>query len=295
MSVTDFAPEPPFPFAFPPARTVHVPGRGEFFLRDSHPAHPAGEPETRPVVMLLHGWIASADLNWAAVYGSLIDAGYRVLAIDHRGHGRGLRPLVPFRLADCAADAAGVLRTLGLGPAIIVGYSMGGAIAQFVVRDHPDVVAGLVLSGTAQHWQDPQLKRSWYALEVAGIVMRLAPSRFWSWGLKRVGMPANAATAWLLSEVNRHNPTDILEAGRELSRFDSRPWLAPSDTPAAVVLTTRDTVVPPRKQRDLARAIEAPIFEAPIDHLEVANAVDRYNPALVSALAAVSSPTLSLS
>ena len=39
--------------------------------------------------MLLHGWMVSADLNWCGAYGELAAAGYRVLAIDHRGHGRG--------------------------------------------------------------------------------------------------------------------------------------------------------------------------------------------------------------
>src|SRR5438270_12401891 len=109
--------------------------------------------------MLLHGWMASADLNWSVLYSDHVRAGYRVLAIDHRGHGRGLRPLDPFRLTDCAADAAGVLRTLEALPATIVGYSMGGAIAQLIARDHPDVTAGVVLGGTAQHWQDPRTQR----------------------------------------------------------------------------------------------------------------------------------------
>src|SRR6185312_9352136 len=100
MPSPPWPPEPPI--EMPPARTVSVPGRGEFFLRDT-----GGDG---PVVMLLHGWMASADLNWSGAYGDLGDAGYRVLAIDHRGHGRGLRGLVPFRLTDCAADAADVLR-----------------------------------------------------------------------------------------------------------------------------------------------------------------------------------------
>src|SRR5438270_7563200 len=146
MKVPPWAPEPPGQML--PARTVHVPGRGEFFVRDS------GErPGGGPTVMLLHGWMATADLNFWILYSDLVQAGYRVLAIDHRGHGRGLRPLAPFRLADCAADAAAALRQLGAAPATVVGYSMGGAIAQFVAREHADVVSGLVLSGTAQHWQ----------------------------------------------------------------------------------------------------------------------------------------------
>ena len=72
--------------------------------------------------MLLHGWMATGDLNFVVLSDDLLTAGYRVLAIDHRGHGRGLRPLAPFRLIDCAGDAAGVLRTLDAAPALVVGY-----------------------------------------------------------------------------------------------------------------------------------------------------------------------------
>ncbi len=92
--------------------------------------------------MLLHGWMVSADLNWHAAYEPLAQAGYRVLAIDHRGHGRGMRAMAPFRLADCAADAVAVVRHLGLAPATFVGYSMGGTIAQLIARDHRDAVCG---------------------------------------------------------------------------------------------------------------------------------------------------------
>ena len=47
--------------------------------------------------MLLHGWSATADLNWHPSFGPL-SRHFRVLAIDQRGHGRGLRPDGPFRL-----------------------------------------------------------------------------------------------------------------------------------------------------------------------------------------------------
>lgn len=270
-------PEPPI--ALPPARTVTVPGRGELFLRDT---------ETEgPLVMLLHGWIASADLNWWAAYADLVDAGYRVVAIDHRGHGRGLRPLAPFRLADCAADAAGALRALGLAPATVVGYSMGGAIGQLLARDHPDVLSGLVLSGTAQHWQEPETRRYWRAMGAFGLMLSVAPGRTWRWGLRRAGVPESAQTAWLLSELTRHSAQAIAEAGRELGRFDSRPWLKPLDVPTAVVITTRDTAVPAHKQRELADALNAGVFEAPIEHLEIVSKPREYNPALLGAIAAV--------
>jgi 3-oxoadipate enol-lactonase len=258
---------------------VRVAGRGEFFLRDTG----AGGPP----VMLLHGWIATADLNWWGVYGDLVDAGYRVLAIDHRGHGRGLRPLVPFRLADCAGDAAAVLRELELAPAVVVGYSMGGAIAQLVARDHADVVEGLVLSGTAQHWQDPQTRWESRTMGALGLMMSLAPRATLRAGMRRSGIQENERSAWLQSELLRHSARDIAEAGRELARFDSRPWLPNVEPPVAVLVTTRDELVPVDKQRTLAQAARAQVFEAPISHMEVGWRTEAYNPVLLEAIAAV--------
>jgi 3-oxoadipate enol-lactonase len=269
----------------PPARTLRVPGHGELFLRDSNPTHPGDGP----VVMLLHGWMASADLNWCGAYSDLAGAGYRVLAIDHRGHGRGLRPLTRFRLVDCAADAAAALRALDAAPALIVGYSMGGAIAQLVARDHPDVASGIVLSGTAQHWQDPETRRTWRAMGALGLALSVAPRQVWSWGFRRVGLPENERTVWVQSELMRNSARDMAEAGRELGRFDSRPWLSSVTVPMAVVITSRDEAVPPRKQRELAAAAGGPVLEAPIRHMEIVTRAADYNPMLLRALEAVRS------
>jgi 3-oxoadipate enol-lactonase len=273
---------PPYPPAppieMPPARTVRLEDRGEFFLRDS-----GGDG---PAVMLLHGWIATADLNWWGAYGDLIDAGYRMLAIDHRGHGRGLRPLTRFRLVDCAADAAAVLRELDL-KATVVGYSMGGAIAQLVARDHPDVTDGVVLSGTAQHWQDPKTRWQFRTMGAFGLALALAPRAMLRSGLKQSGIEENERTAWLQSELLRHSARDIAEAGRELGRFDSRSWLGHVEPPLAVVVTTRDELVPVPKQRELAAAGKAQVFEAPISHMEVGWNAAAYNPALLQAITAV--------
>jgi 3-oxoadipate enol-lactonase len=263
----------------PPARTLRVPGVGELFLRDSGGD---GVP-----VMLLHGWMASADLNWCGAYGDLASAGYRVLAIDHRGHGRGLRSLASFRLGDCAADAAAALRQLDAAPALVVGYSMGGAVAQLMARDHADVVRGLILSGTAQHWQDRESRRAFKTMGALGLLLSVAPRATWGAGFRRVGLRESPETAWALSEMMRHSARDIAEAGRELGRFDSRPWLRPLSIPAAVVLTTRDDAVAPARQRELATALGAHVFEAHIKHLEITSNGAVYNPVLLRALAAV--------
>ncbi len=277
MARPTYPPVPPR--ELPPARTVIVPGRGEFFLRDT--------ATDGPPVLLLHGWMVSADLNWQAAYEPLADAGYRVLAIDHRGHGRGLRALAPFRLTDCAADAAAVLARLQAGPAIVVGYSMGGTIAQLMARDHRAAVSALVLSGTCQHFQDAETRKLWKWMGPVGVVAGVAPRPAFQAGLKRSGIELNARTAWWLSELTRHSARDLAEAGRELGRFDSRAWLAAVEIPAAVVVTSRDRAVSPTKQRELAAALRADVFEAPIDHLDLTDRPDDYNPALIAALAAV--------
>ena len=267
----------------PPARTVLIPGRGEFFLRDS------GESDdARPAVLLLHGWMVTADLNWYGAYAALANAGYRVLALDHRGHGRGLRAMAPFRLDDCAADAAAVLRWLDLAPAVVVGYSMGGVIAQVMARDHPDVLAGLVLSATCQHFQDPQTRRIWKWMGVVGVSLGLAPRQFYRAWFRSARIRMDDRTAWMLSELMRHESREVAEAGRELGRFDSRPWLASArPVPTAMVLTARDQMVAPAKQRELADASGATVFEVDLDHLDVTERTDVYNPALLDAVAAV--------
>jgi pimeloyl-ACP methyl ester carboxylesterase len=82
----------------PPGLMIPVPGVGELFVRDTHPQG-GGRLGT---VLLLHGWLMASDINWWLVYQPLRRAGWRVIALDARGHGRGLRPEGPFRIADCA-------------------------------------------------------------------------------------------------------------------------------------------------------------------------------------------------
>lgn len=71
----------------------------------------------------------SADLNWWPAYGALRDVG-RVIAVDHRGHGRGMRSEEAFTLEAAADDAAGVLRALGVRSAVDV-----PAAVVFTTRD----------------------------------------------------------------------------------------------------------------------------------------------------------------
>lgn len=238
------APVPPLPL--PAGRTVLVPGRGEFFVRDSGGD---GQP-----VLLIHGWMFPSDLNWLHTYTPLQRAGYRVLAMDLRGHGRGLRSADRFRLTDCADDAAGVLAALGLPPALVVGYSMGGPVTQLLARRHPEAVAGFVLCATALDWSDPRMKVFWRTMGGLRLLLGLFPHGSWRTGMRLAGAQSRESD-WVASELSRGSARDLAEAGRELGRFDSSGWASELPQPSAVVLMTRDRLVPPRKQRALAAAL----------------------------------------
>lgn len=224
-----------------------------------------------PVILLLHGWTASADLNWFPLYEPLTAVG-TVLAVDHRGHGRGLRSEEEFSLEAAADDAAALLRHLGHERVIAVGYSMGGPIAMLLWRRHPELVDGLIFEATALEWHASTWERLiWKLLAGAELVFRLGPSR----GLVErylgqvVEMSPEMAQwqGWLKGEMRRGDPSALAQAGRALSRYDARPFAGSVDVPAAVVVTTHDRLVRPKKQRALARAMpQSSSFELAADH-----------------------------
>ena len=100
-----------------------------------------------PTVLLLHGWTASADLQFMAAYRALGER-FSFVGIDHRGHGRGFRSTQPFELDDVADDAAAVAVQLGISSVIAVGYSMGGPVA---LAPHPSSPGTRVGSRGAGH------------------------------------------------------------------------------------------------------------------------------------------------
>ena len=72
-----------------------MPGFGTVFVREAPGRKGAA------TLFLLHGWTATADLNFFQCYGALSER-WHVVAFDHRGHGRGLRTRRGFKLEDCA-------------------------------------------------------------------------------------------------------------------------------------------------------------------------------------------------
>jgi non-heme chloroperoxidase len=102
-------------------------------------------------VLLLHG-ITDSWRSFERVLPHLPDS-IRAVALSQRGHGDADRPMTGYRPEDFAADVAAFMRALDLGPAVIVGHSMGASIAQRFAIDHPGRTRGLVLVGALATWR----------------------------------------------------------------------------------------------------------------------------------------------
>ncbi len=116
--------------AVPAGKPVKLGGRGTILAYDMP------GPRGAPTLLLLHGLGASGLLNWFPAFGPLSER-FRVVAMDLRGHGRGLRAGSRYRLTDCADDAVALMDALEIERCIPVGYSLGGPVAQLMWRRPP--------------------------------------------------------------------------------------------------------------------------------------------------------------
>jgi 3-oxoadipate enol-lactonase len=264
-----------------------LPGRGYSWVYDSGPTG-----DQRATILLLHGWTSTAALNWFRCFAALADR-YRVVALDHRGHGQGIRSRLPFRLEDCADDAAALISRLELGPVVAVGYSMGGPVAQLMWRRHPTSVAGLVLCATAAHFPSGRDVNGFFGSVGLGasIALSMMPDAVRRQGMQwatRNWSANNSPAAWAVEEWGRHDLASLMQAGIALRRFDSRGWIADIDVPTAVIITTRDSVVPPRRQLDLATGIPHAVALPVVgDHRACVDDHQQFVPTLLSACADV--------
>ncbi|MDZ7675769.1 MAG: alpha/beta hydrolase [Acidimicrobiales bacterium] len=271
----------------PPGRVVELPGRGTTFVRE------LPGPTGAPTVVLLHGWTVTADLNWFPSYAALGEH-FRVVAVDHRGHGRGLRPTGPFRLADCADDLAALVEVLDLDRVILAGYSMGGPVAMLTWYRHRDVVDGLVLCATAPIFRGAGGNRvSGRTLPYLVRAARLAPlplQRVIARELLGRRFARDDFGQWARRQLSLGDPLTIAEAGPSIGRFDAHAWLADIDVPTSVLRTLHDRIVPLHRQTRLAEQIPgAELFDVDGDHRVCVSDAPEFVPQLVAAARSVGS------
>ena len=101
-----------------------------------------------PPVVFLHG-LGASMYAWRKNLAPVAAAGYRVIAFDNRGFGFSDKPATGYDNASYARLTVALLDSLHLPEAVLIGHSMGGAIAAEVAIAHPERVRGLVLISSA--------------------------------------------------------------------------------------------------------------------------------------------------
>lgn len=270
----------------PEGRWLELPRRGRTWLTDVG-------PRSAPPVILLHAVGCTGMLTWFPTVPALLEQGHRVIAFDQRWHGRGIVSEA-FSLHDCADDVAALIVELGLDRPIVAGYSMGGVIAQRVWHQHPELVGGLVLAATTNHFRASGPEMAFHQGMELGTGALRALSR------SRVARVAGRRTAealqigptdtgqWALAQWRSTSPWAVAQAVAALGRHNSKPWLGRIDVPTAVVVTCRDHVIPTERQRAMAARIPgATIHEADCGHAGCVLQADRFVPAFLEAIRTV--------
>ncbi len=199
-----------------------------------------------PPVLLINGLGANVSM-WASLLEQL--EGFQVITFDAPGAGRSQAPLLPYRLSHIAAVAGRVLAELGHEQVDVLGYSLGGAVAQQFAVQHPERVRRLVIvSSSCGAGAIPGSLRALMAVTT--------PARHYAKSGYRVAMkmvnlaPAEKESDHLRAQAeNWHHEAVPSVRGYALqmtafSMFNSLPWLHRVKTPTLILSGTDDRLVP---------------------------------------------------
>ena len=129
---------------------------------------------TGATALLLHGWSCDSH-DWSFQIPCLLQHGFRVIALDHRGHGRSSAPIsqTPAKTYGpraMAEDAVALLQHLQTGPVLLIGHSMGSNVASIMAVEHAELVKALVV-------MQPIYSASPSAMHALASKMRETPDR----------------------------------------------------------------------------------------------------------------------
>ncbi|HEY5858557.1 MAG TPA: 3-oxoadipate enol-lactonase [Aldersonia sp.] len=205
-----------------------------------------GNPDGPALVLL--GSLGSDLSMWTPQLIALADR-FRLVAIDHRGHGKSEVPPGPYTVADLAGDTLAVLDSLAIDSAHFVGLSLGGAVSQWLAIHHQDRVRTLTLLCTAANFAPSQAWTDRAATVRADGVDSIADAivdRWFSPHLTARDSEFVAAHRQMIAATPDEGYAGCCEA---LATFDARPDLARIVAPTLVIAGAVDPATPPDLMR----------------------------------------------
>lgn len=179
----------------------------------------------------------------------------RVVSIDLRGHGLSPAADENASLDDYVAEIHAVMARVCSGPAIVLGLSFGGMLAQLLALTHARAVAGLILCGCPAGFADevrPMLRERGAAAKRGGMASVVEPTiERWFNPSFRADPRIDKVRARLLAD----DPANWSAAWHAISTFDALPRLGEIDVPTLVIAGERDAATPVSAAKALSDAI----------------------------------------
>jgi 3-oxoadipate enol-lactonase len=225
-------------------------------------------PENGPVVCFTHS-LSSDGGMWAEQMPGLINAGYRVLRLDMRGHG-GSDPVAgDYTMEALADDVAASLDALAISKVQFIGLSIGGMIGQAFAIKYPGRLISAMLCDTMPATPDgaesawgPRLK----AVRDANSVAPLADGTMERWFTDDYKPRNSGRWKQIRETIAGTTAAGYLGCGAAILKFDFRPDLPGIKTPTLVVCGDMDEGTPPSGNKLIAEKV------ADGRYVEIANA-----------------------
>jgi 3-oxoadipate enol-lactonase len=213
-----------------------------------------------PPLVLIMGYRLSSSA-WPAEFIQGLAERFTLIVFDNRGTGLSDKPTSGYALSNMADDVIGLMDHLGLVDFNLLGYSMGGAIAQELVCRHPNRVSSLVLfatlcGGARAAYADTSVMRVMHSLE--GLTPAEAARRIWAVTYEPNYLAENRDKIEQQMQLEIQNPTPLHAADLQfqaLVDFDSSKALPGVRTRTLVVTGDRDRLIPPRNSEVIAELI----------------------------------------
>ena len=241
--------------------------------------HDVTGPADAPL-LVLSGSVGSTIEMWEPNLAALSRT-FRVVRLDHRGHGGS--PVVPgpYRIADLAGDAVATLDALGVGTFSWCGLSMGAMIGMAVAADHPQRVASLVLCCTSAHFADPSVWRERADALARSGTASLAPGIVSRWFTPRWAQEHPAAVHRAVGWVSRTSDEGYRACCQAIAAWDHRARLSEVAAPTLVIAGAHDVATPVEPD---ARILVDSIPDARLEVLDAAHVATVEAPAAATEL-----------
>lgn len=213
-----------------------------------------------PPLVLVMGYRLSS-VAWPVAFVEALARKFTVITLDNRGTGLSDKPVHGYAIANMARDLHGLLNELKIPRVHLLGYSMGGAIAQEFIRQFPDRVQSLMLcatmcGGARATYAKASVTR--VMREIDGLLPAQVARRIWRVTYAPAYLERYQALAEEQSQREIAVPTPLHAADLQFqafAEFDGSAALAEIACPALVLTGDLDELIPPQNSAMMANLI----------------------------------------